>query len=1302
MNFLRTAVNRIVDTVARIYNSITNTIVDTIIPEQEIEEIERREEELQKRIKDEEKKRIKERVELTQKNKLLEQKARKLKEKLLNEQKLREEEKRKNKNELEKLLKKRKTEQIRNELKAKLQITKTTREIVNKLPTINDDIDYLRLIWINIPYDIISIQEYLGRFVPMVDEIKNNLENIKYLLPIEYSNSIAKVNTLKIPKFKDFDERGDPIKDTPIVLDLTRKDKKGTIWTSNRFREYVYLYDNVMNIDQLYHIMAYEYRKLETISKNNSLVSVFLRFIDPEDDRESSLLFRINPKFITSLFGDNDKEKKLWSLKTLLYALDLSNKQNIVDNKMFIRYIPDDQDELLQKDIDENYLSDLKLNEAESDAIPVDYKIDLSYFKFLIDRALPSEETESKSEIMVYETHNIESNGFCGQECFKIVGIEFKEAVKLNLKDIIEIIIRCRLNIAIFENKITLKKYSKFENNKIKYSDIKSEFIYIPPTGEIDHYFCYDGEHIDVVKVDEKNQPLISPDIEFDENENTMKKDVLIHKRIYDNDEEKEIVRNFSGLNIKYCTFNIVCVDDIYVSNRNVPIIMTINIDGQTINFMGSNCIKDFFDWLHEYTKVVFNPFRIVFIGYDNSSLENLILYNYITNTTDRRFFIIYPMVIGNSIWNMHINGKHSFWDLKKHLTVQFKDLCKTYDVNYMPIREIMNKLQILYNSNKEGGSLESRITTLINEKYIERVKLMSEYRTKSIRTFYDGYKKCFTETPYLSKYANELTKFVSISQLGWDIEMTYIKTIDCNKLGLKSFKKSGIKTTQEEQDEQARLGKRVTKTKTANEFGFTKMPEEWLKKLYNNVVGARTQLFNGSTTTEENIIGCDESSAYIHIMAVDNNTFGCGKEFIHTTEFQEDYNGYYTINVDQTNLTEQGLPMLYPKKLRNGKHTYHHNDILYNITVSSSYIKAFRELGCKVQIIEGIYLPEHISTTELFKPMLEIDRLKNSTTDPVMKKVYKLLALSIPGKVSQKLKYNKTVYFHSHSRYNNFLNSNGDKINFVQCSGNSVLVNLKSNIDPTTSKQKPYYIGVDKYARHNIYMYMNVFRIIKPTRLISTVVDCFTTYENDFKEWVNTVGNQPISHTELAAQYDPRYLTATLFDENKNKICGSFNIEYKNVENSKSFFLANGVSLVQTKNGWRTRLSGVDQEKSILLEDNDDIGPNNSNKKMSDFFIHNQHRLIFKNPLPFFEKMSENKIITIITQQTTKLLPTKRLQIQKEPDSFSLRTTYILKQFNKLDINHEMKMLILENKEELQKLIKRVLNKEIEELATD
>jgi len=848
----------------------------------------------------------------------------------------------------------------------------------------------------------------------------------------------------------------------------------------------------------------------------------------------------------------------------------------------------------------------------------------------------------SKSNDMLFLTKDIESDeGTCVYECFKSIGIIAQREGLDKIDNLIKFIKDNELNIVIIENVIT--QLTSYPDIKLELSDVGIQYI-LPKNedyGADPIIFIYDSvnKHMDVAKDVIKLE--LHPGVNFaTENKkeysrnDIIKNDKLIHKEIILND--KIVTETKLNYGVIYVFFSIKYVENIKTNLTLQPYIMSIlkikKVDGfymqEPISFVGFDCINMFSEWI---IKNQHPDERFKFISYNNSNICNFSIFDELLPKNECR--ISHPLFVGNMLLDMVINGRHSFFDLHRHLQVDnLETTCENFKVKYPELID-ENDIQIMFNNNDVSFIKDTSI-----KKYNEDI-------TVSICELFYKYKESLSGCKNTKKYGDSIEQYKTLPSTGWKIIKEHNRNsehiiYDCNIGGSITSRK---------------LNPKCKKTKIEGQpekkFKFPRLPLEWYNNIKTDSIAGRVDNFNNKTKTSDPVGVIDCTSAYPYVMCVKDVFLPYGESF-EVTEYIPNKMGLYLCDIDQSALLKFGKSLYIPKK-ENLENNWNCDGIIENMTITSvDYDFLMSTMTCKIKIKKGIVFNEAIRNIDVFRPMLEIMKLKNqqdefkttndSRYNPALRESYKLLLNSISGKCIEGIHNQKTEMISTVTEYYKLKEKiDISNLNTVNIYGGKAFISYDDEITEQT-KQQPVIWGAFIYSHARMHMYQYAYAPMGFSKCLYTHTDSLIAKLSDLEIWKNKVKNIIVPHWEEVETYDPRYKTHTIYNEN-SKVFGSFEMEMTN-KGTNSEFMCLGKNLYfiyadkydNSKYKNKIRAGGVNGN-SIILNKGYDFN-DFTERDIQEYYISNQQQhSLNNNPSLFFNQLWDNRKVNVLSQITTK-----------------------------------------------------------------
>ena len=656
-------------------------------------------------------------------------------------------------------------------------------------------------------------------------------------------------------------------------------------------------------------------------------------------------------------------------------------------------------------------------------------------------------------------------------------------------------------------------------------------------------------------------------------------------------------------------------------------------------HLFGFDCNKLFMEEINELTK----KYKVVLIGFNNSNFDNFFITNGFLENNINDVKIFYA---NNSILDFEINNNISSFDLARHLIGTLNSNCKGFKIKCLSKQSIDHQYaQELY----DNGEL------FTNEEFKKKLEKYNNYDVLCLPILHYKYQQAI----YTITEKNPITlitpekKILTIGGLSYKLFQINAEKL---KINIPKFNKEQMKYYDD-----------ILKYSSAGRCDLYKEN------------GKKPDAIN------EKIASVDVCSEYPYVMAIGRYYYPTGK-IITVNKFIKEKLGYYWVNIDQTKLKQK----IQCEKIFNNQGISTNNkwdsDIINNVFINSERIKYLKKNGCIITNInggnideecEGFCFKDKIKGCELFKPILEImklkmteDRYKANKDDrynPALRETAKLLSNSLSGKVIEKLHLDKyELVEHTDIR---LFNDGNDDITVCQIYDNKALINYKADKEKEFVKHRPVFYGNLIYTYAQQYLYEHT--ILNGNSFYFDTDSAKMLY-TDFEKWEKEyAGNELIDHWEEVEEYEPLYKTHKLF-EKKSKLYGSFEDELKDLKQKVSYFDDKKQYAIITEQPEYSKITfkGInityDGETKKIIANDPVINPNNKIDDLYKYYNNNKH--ILNDWEQVFKDLNENKPVCFLT------------------GSFSR----IIKKGNGNEINYNNRIKIIGGSEEQRKNIKK------------
>ncbi len=639
--------------------------------------------------------------------------------------------------------------------------------------------------------------------------------------------------------------------------------------------------------------------------------------------------------------------------------------------------------------------------------------------------------------------------------------------------------------------------------------------------------------------------------------------------------------------------------------------------------FMGYDCNEKFIRWFCEKQR---NQ-TFCFVGFNNVNFDNFILLDALLRFNQHTNRVCYNVnnvfYNGSQLLNFTINGRHTTFDIHKHLTMgSLASNCEGFKINCCTKKSFNHSLaQKLH----EEGKLIEYINTN------EELQTYNEFDVLATAVLFYKYRKALTTIPSIKKYGFNLKEHTTIGSLIYK--------------GFTDHIGKNLKKTNDERPEGVEEVKRF----------FGKLKYEQYKDLQKYKIAGRVELFNGVKKIEERMASTDVCSLYPYVMSVLDCYYPCG-EIIEVDDYKgDDEIGFYYCDIDQSKLEAQNLPKIYAEK-KPLENNWEHNVILNDYLISNVMIGLLRQYGCDVVVKNGFIFTSKRKSCEMFGFLLDLMKAKNeqdhfkATKDPrynpALRETLKLLMNSLSGKVIEGLHTEKTSDFDNEEQFLK-IQGKAKSINFINCVGSKLFATY--NVDEESiceAQQRPIFLGILIYDYAKRYMYQNSYSKIGLDKLIYTDTDASKFPYTEMTKWRNWIetNNIIVPHWPEVEEYDPRYKNHLIYDPN-SKVFGSYEDELEDmiaenyvfycVEKKSWCYSAGGKTKFKFK-GINPRALIVDESNPLLvkvecrntktkqIETKLKLLPD-TQEQVYEYCENNKHLTLENNAVQFFDKLYTN-----------------------------------------------------------------------------
>ncbi len=762
-----------------------------------------------------------------------------------------------------------------------------------------------------------------------------------------------------------------------------------------------------------------------------------------------------------------------------------------------------------------------------------------------------------KSNKNLFKCEEIDSNSknglSCGNLCLKELGYELPNKNLIMLQDFISYVKTKDLDIDIINNAIEIKNANMIDFRTREFTEIvinkKRIALYKLDIKDITvNYLVGCGDNKNKVLFDkmDKHYSVIKGDKQLDDV--YMRPNKEIYKKVKKINEKGEEYDDF--LYIMNAKINY----DLLESSKPIQI-KYIFIDYETIvNFNNDNIMQDYSlsfmvcddsdlenllrdDNDEKIEKIDMKKYKIYnYVGFNNSvhlkdyiiknqadtifkivtfngsSFDNFILLNYLLKCDDDKISISDIFYNGNQLLNFKINGRHTMFDLHKHLTQgSLKEICENFKIKKCSKQSFDHN--IAQNKYLDG--------TLIN--YMTGNKELIEYNNYDVISLACLFKK----------YSEVLKQIPIVKNNIFNDGLYFTDYITIGQIIFKIFKNE--------------CGKK--------KYEFGKLGEKEYTDLLKYKIAGRVEMFNNSQIIDDKVVSLDVCSEYPYVLAINNVYYPHG-EIVHVEKYtKRDEIGFYYCDVDQSHLKRMNLPNIYAEKLEN-ENDWGSTNILKDYLLSSVMIDYLLKYDCKVTIKNGFYFEKKAKSCEMFEFILDFMKMKNEQDslskvssekyNPSLRSFLKLAMNTVSGKIIEGLHVTATEAV-DEMKYIKIKNSpTTDKITAINIIGDKIFTTYTKTIESKIQKQRPVYLGVLCYDYAKIHLYEHLLSKIGKDNLLYCDTDAGKFRHKHLDSYIKYANNITVPHWEEIEKIDERYKNHKIF-ESDSKVFGSFENELSN-----------------------------------------------------------------------------------------------------------------------------------------------------------
>jgi hypothetical protein len=532
--------------------------------------------------------------------------------------------------------------------------------------------------------------------------------------------------------------------------------------------------------------------------------------------------------------------------------------------------------------------------------------------------------------------------------------------------------------------------------------------------------------------------------------------------------------------------------------------------------FLGYDCNTEFIRWfMGEFS----DDITYTFVGFNNACFDNFILLDGLLDFNQYEHNIEYGVnnvfYNGSQLLNFTIDGRHTFFDIRKHLVGSLSANCKSFKINCCAKKSFDHSLaQSLHKEDKLLAFIHGN----------EELKEYNEYDVLATAVLFQRYRLALIKIPATKKYGENLKEYITIGSLVYNVFKEHTKTLQ------KFDDKGEIKPM------------------------FGKLSYTHYKDLQKYKIAGRVELFNGIQKIQERMASTDVCSLYPFVMSVLNVYYPCG-DIVEVEEYKgDDEIGFYYCDIDQSNLSAQNLPKIYARKTEI-ENDWGHDEILNDYLISNVMIGLLRKYGCSVVVKQGFIFSRREKSSHMFKFILEMMSAKNgqdtlksnkdSAYNPALRETLKLLMNSLSGKVIEGLHTEKTTDISNMYEYEK-IQEKATSVNFINSIGNRLFITYEVDEEKLCeTQQRPIFLGCLIYDYAKRYMFDMSYSKIGKNDLVYTDTDASKFKYSAMTKWEEWIHRENITVPcwEEAKIADPRYNNHLIYQRG-SKVFGSFEDE--------------------------------------------------------------------------------------------------------------------------------------------------------------
>ena len=508
----------------------------------------------------------------------------------------------------------------------------------------------------------------------------------------------------------------------------------------------------------------------------------------------------------------------------------------------------------------------------------------------------------------------------------------------------------------------------------------------------------------------------------------------------------------------------------------------------RTICIIGYDCIVKFVKWIMKTQKNV----RYELVSFNGSCFDHFLLLDTLLDTRHNfgeECTVNHIFYNGSSVLSLHLQNRHSVFDLARHVVGSLDSNCKGFKVNCVAKSSFDHHEA---QKKHDNGTLIEFMTG--NNELID----YNNRDVWSLAVIFRRYSMALGAQATTKKYSDDLCGKPTIGGMVWDVMSSHWRGFEI-----------------EQQDGAKRRIKKIH---------FPKLGIEQYNAILKYKTAGRVQLFNGVQEVNEPMCSKDIASMYPYVMACADVYYPCG-EIVQTEKYEPEKIGFYWCDIDQRILKEKNLPNIVAYKEYTQKkdgsdgalvgNNWGYDGVIKNYFINSITIEHLISNGCTVKIHSGMYFTDKAKSCDVFRPILDLmktkieqdllKRAKDEQYNPSLRETCKLCMNSVSGKVIEGLHLDKvqqvdTLEF---AQILSDIKSGEGKfegISAINMCGTKLFAELKMKQEDQMKKQRPVYLGALIYAYAQRHIYETGYKVIGLKDLVYTDTDSFKARASVFE----------------------------------------------------------------------------------------------------------------------------------------------------------------------------------------------------------